>query len=212
MWLKAFPEANTLASKMKEGDARAFEAMYALYKKSVYALCFRFTKNALDAEDLTQEVFLQVYRKIGSFRGESAFGSWLYRVTTNLVMMHLRKQHVKKESSLDLLSPDDDLLNDMLHLGSSNRCDPVKHIALVRAVSGLSKRRRALVFLRDFKGFTHAEVAQSLGITIKSSRSGISRAHQTLRNVLGDMQVHNLQGDNSCYCAKTYPLQTAREI
>src|SRR5512133_22640 len=78
--------------KAKGGDTESFEALYNLHKRRVYSLCLRMTSNTAEAEDLTQEAFLQLYRKIGTFRGESAFSTWLHRLSVNVVLMHLRKK------------------------------------------------------------------------------------------------------------------------
>src|SRR5258708_5843566 len=106
MWPKASQEADLMIEKIKGGDIAAFEELYNFYERSVYLLCLRLTKNVLDAEDLTQEVFLQVYRKVNTFRGEAAFGSWLYRVAVNVAMMYLRKRQHVEELPLDVLSGD----------------------------------------------------------------------------------------------------------
>src|ERR1700678_2253803 len=76
----------------KNGDAQAFSKLYALHKRRVYTLCLRMLGNVSEAEDMTQEAFLHLYRKLGSFRGESAFSTWLYRLTVNLFVMHLPKK------------------------------------------------------------------------------------------------------------------------
>ena len=78
--------------RAKQGDGDAFETLYDLHKRRVYSLCLRMTANAAEAEDLTQEAFLQLFRKIGTFRGESAFSTWLHRMAVNVVLMRLRKR------------------------------------------------------------------------------------------------------------------------
>jgi RNA polymerase sigma-70 factor (ECF subfamily) len=203
VWPKPVLDANMLAAKAKNGDIRAFERLYGLYKSSVYALCLHLTRDARDAEDLTQEVFLQVYLKIDSFRGEAAFGSWLYRVTTNCVMMHLRKAH-HEEVPLEVLEADSRLLRSVSHLGNHRQCDPVQRITLLRALSGLSKRRRALILLRDFKGLTHSEVAQCLGVSVGTSKSRVFSAHRKLRDLLGSVQTaQSSQGNHSLIAPRT---------
>jgi RNA polymerase sigma-70 factor (ECF subfamily) len=88
---KEFNEAEAI-EKAKQGDAAAFQALYDRHKRRVYSLCLRMTANTAEAEDLAQEAFLQLYRKIGTFRGESAFSTWLHRLSVNVVLMHLRKK------------------------------------------------------------------------------------------------------------------------
>jgi RNA polymerase sigma-70 factor (ECF subfamily) len=123
-----------------------------------------------------QEVFLQLYRKLNSFRGEAAFGSWLYRVATNVIMMHLRKRHVE---TIPLQN-----LECASRSGIRDRQDPIESIALLRALCGLSKNGRTLVLLHDLKGLSHNEVAQSLGVSTSTSKSRLHQAHRQLRETL----------------------------
>src|SRR5215475_207546 len=88
------------------GDAAAFELLYQLHSRRVYALCLRMVNNPADAEDLMQEAFLQLFRKIGTFRGESAFSTWLHRMTVNVVLMRLRKKSLPTDSLEETLDPD----------------------------------------------------------------------------------------------------------
>ena len=90
------------------GDAAAFEFLYALHGRRVYALCLRMVREPSDAEDLMQEAFLQLFRKIGTFRGESAFSTWLHRMTVNVVLMRLRKKTLPATSLDEVTDPDDE--------------------------------------------------------------------------------------------------------
>src|ERR1700731_2727886 len=90
-----------LTKRAAEGDMQAFEELYQRHNRRVYSLCLRMTGNVTEAEDLAQEVFIQLFRKIGSFRGESAFTTWLHRMTVNQVLMHFRKLRVKLEQTTD---------------------------------------------------------------------------------------------------------------
>jgi RNA polymerase sigma-70 factor, ECF subfamily len=189
MWPQALPETDLMIEKVKRGDVAAFEELYKLYESSVYSLCLRLTRDILDAEDLTQEVFLQVHRKVNTFRGDAAFGSWLYRVATNASMMYLRKRQHVEELPLGLLT-DDVCPEQCLRQSRRNTdSDPLEHIALVRALSSLSTMRRNMIILHDIKGLTHAEVAEHLGVTANTSKSTLSRARRKLR--------HALTGDGS---------------
>jgi Sigma-70 region 2 len=91
--------------RSRQGDAESFEVLYGLHKRRVYSLCLRMTGNTAEAEDLTQETFLQVYRKIATFRGESAFSTWLHRLSVNVVLMHLRKRGLTVVSLEETLEP-----------------------------------------------------------------------------------------------------------
>jgi RNA polymerase sigma-70 factor (ECF subfamily) len=194
MWPQALPETDLMIEKVKGGDIAAFEELYKLYERSVYSLCLRLTRDILDAEDLTQEVFLQVYRKVSTFRGEAAFGSWLYRVAINVSMMYLRKRQHVEELPLELLT--DDVCPRQSGLNAHS--DPLERIALVRALSSLSTGRRNMVILHHIKGLTHAEVAEHLGVTANTSKSTLSKARRTLRDALiggghssREMRSHN---------------------
>ncbi len=92
-------------ARAQQGDAECFEALYGLHKRRVYSLCLRMTGNTAEAEDLTQEAFLQLYRKIATFRGESAFSTWLHRLSVNVVLMHLRKKGLPEVSLEESLEP-----------------------------------------------------------------------------------------------------------
>lgn len=88
--------------RAREGDSSGFEYLYHRHRKHVYSVCLRILKNPADAEDLTQQTFLQVFRKLGTFRGESGFSTWLHRVTINLVLMHLRRKKPTEARTEDL--------------------------------------------------------------------------------------------------------------
>src|ERR1041385_4852704 len=90
-----------LAQAASKGDMSAFEEIYQRHHRRVYSICLRMLQNAFEAEDLTQDVFIQLYRKIGSFRGDSAFTTWLHRLTVNQVLMHFRKRNVKFEKTTE---------------------------------------------------------------------------------------------------------------
>jgi RNA polymerase sigma-70 factor (ECF subfamily) len=191
MWNPTFPKKDLVVERAKNGDVTAFGELYALYRAPVYNLCFRLTKGAAeDAEDLTQDVFLQVFRKVNSFRGEAAFGSWLYRVATNIAMMHLRKQRVE-EVPIEVLELRSSTLLSTSTAESHDHCDPVKRIALLRALRGLSKNGKTLILLYDINGFTHNEVAQSLGVTAGTSKTRLYQAHRKLRESLTGADVRH---------------------
>jgi RNA polymerase sigma-70 factor, ECF subfamily len=150
-----------------------------------FILCAWFTGNTSDAEDLAQEVFLQVYRKISTFRGDAKFGSWLYRVAMNLVLMHFRKRR-PREISLNAprtLNPDpmQSQLRDQVRTSSFL----VERVALGRALGSLSKAKRSVVLLHDVNGFTHGEVGRRVGLAAGTSKSQLHKAHVELRELLG---------------------------
>jgi RNA polymerase sigma-70 factor, ECF subfamily len=171
--------------KAKNGDVAGYEALYTLYRARIYSLYLRRMRNASDAEDLTQEVFMQVYRKIDTFRGEATFKTWLYRIAQNFLLM-CRRQRCCDQISLSTLPEEE------LWARHSRASAPAQRLALRQAVSSLSRPRKNVVLLHDVEGYTHREVARRLGITISASRSCLHRAHLTLRNSLhreGDRQL-----------------------
>jgi len=181
--MACMPNSLELAvGKAKEGDPSAFECLYNAYKHFVYSLCLRRTRDICDAEDLTQEVFLQVFRKVDSFRGEAAFGSWLYRVTMNTILMHARKRRIEIRF-LEFPSVGEVLPN-ALHFSCGRDSEAVDRIALARAIASLPKVRQSLVLLHDLRGFTHREIANHLGLSVNTSKSEVFRAHRKLKQTL----------------------------
>jgi|SRR5215813_8556030 len=181
-----------------------FSALYQLYARRVFALCFRMTRNVVDAEDLTQEVFLAVYQKLDTFRGESAFSSWLYRVTANIVLMHHRKRRLTTLNIDEVLPAEHDM---DFRSAPANACcstNPLNRIALARALSKLPDRSRTVVLLHDIRGLTHSEVATRLGIGVRTSKSRLHKAHRSLRDLI--------DGADSIREAKAQPSFSRRVV
>lgn len=179
--------------RAKNGDIRGYEVLYSRHRRAIYSLCLRRTRNVCDAEDLTQEVFMQLYRKIGSFRAEAKFRTWLYQIALNFMLMHARRERWKR---VDLTSSLEDSLS--LRLKS---CTPAEYMALRQAISDLPRGRKNVVLLHDFAGYTHQEVARRLGVTVSTSRARLYRAHVSLRNVLGQRVLPSpelQQSESSC--------------
>ena len=168
----------------KNGDAEAFSRLYSLHKRRVYTLCLRMLGNVSEAEDMTQEAFLHLFRKIGSFRGESAFSTWLHRLTVNLVLMQLRKKGLNLVSLEETINPDDDApkrdfgTHDPILTGSVDR------VALERAVALLPPGYRMVFVLHDVEGFEHNEIAAMLGCSTGNSKSQLHKARLRLRELL----------------------------
>lgn len=171
--------------KAKGGDAIAFEILYGLHKRRVYSLCLRMTGNTAEAEDLTQEAFLQLYRKIGTFRGESAFSTWLHRLSVNVVLMHLRKKGLPEVSLEETLEPQqedgpkkDIGARDNVLAGSIDR------VNLERAIENLPPGYRIIFVLHDIEGYEHNEIAEMMGCSIGNSKSQLHKARMKLRDLL----------------------------
>jgi len=179
-----FNEAAAIA-RAKHGDAEAFQALYDKHKRRVYSLCLRMTANTAEAEDLTQEAFLQLYRKIATFRGESAFSTWLHRLSVNVVLMHLRKKGLPVVSleettqGSDEDSPKKDFgAQDLALAGSIDR------LQLQRAVDDLPPGYRTIFVLHDIEGYEHNEIAEIVGCSIGNSKSQLHKARMKLRDLL----------------------------
>lgn len=177
-------EAEAIA-RAQAGDAESFEILYALHKRRVYSLCLRMLGNVAEAEDLTQEAFLQLYRKIGTFRGDSAFSTWLHRLAVNVVLMHLRKKGLPQISLEEALEPSQedgprrDLgERDLVLSGSLDR------VALERAVENLPPGYRLVFVLHDVEGYEHNEIADMLNCSIGNSKSQLHKARMKLRDLL----------------------------
>lgn len=139
------------------------------------------TASQIEAEDLTQEVFIQLFRKIGSFRGDSAFSTWLHRLTVNQVLMHFRRRSVKSEKTSD-----DGEMPEQAVVGSGNprRMQVVDRIALKNAVAELPAGYKSVFILHDVEGYEHEEVARQLGISVGTSKSQLHKARLKLRGLL----------------------------
>src|ERR1700742_1843590 len=177
-------EAEAIA-RAKEGDAECFEMLYGMHKRRVYSLTLRMTGNTAEAEDLTQEAFLQLYRKIGTFRGESAFSTWLHRLAVNVVLRQLRKKGLPQVSLEETLEPSQDDgprkdigERDLILSGSIDR------VALERAVENLPPGYRLVFVLHDVEGYEHNEIADMLSCSIGNSKSQLHKARMKLRDLL----------------------------
>jgi len=163
------------------GNLAAFEAVYERYHRRTYSLCLRMTSSQTEAEDLTQEVFIQLFRKIGSFRGDSAFSTWLHRLTVNQVLMHFRRRSVKNERT----SEDGEMPEQMVRGTSNpNKMQVVDRIALKNAIAELPNGYRRVFVLHDVEGFEHEEVARMMGISVGTSKSQLHKARLKLRGLL----------------------------
>src|SRR5258707_15516242 len=172
--------------RAKNGDAEAFEALYGLHKRRVYSLCLRMVSNTSEAEDLTQEAFLQLYRKIATFRGESAFSTWLHRLSVNVVLMHLRKKSLPVVSLEETTqgggeedTPKKDFGADDVALAGS-----IDRLQLQRAVDSLPPGYSTIFMLHDVEGYEHNEIAGIVGCSIGNSKSQLYKARMKLRDLL----------------------------
>jgi RNA polymerase sigma-70 factor (ECF subfamily) len=168
------------------GDAVAFEHIYRLHSRKVYSLCLRMVEDPTDAEDLTQEVFLQLFRKIDTFRGESAFATWLHRMTVNIVLMRHRKKTVANTSFDAITDPEGDSNTPPKEFGGPDlRLNGVvDRITLQAAISELAPGYRAMFILHHIQGYSHQEIAEMLGCSAGNSKSQVHKARMRLRELL----------------------------
>jgi RNA polymerase sigma-70 factor (ECF subfamily) len=170
-----------LAQRAAKGDMPAFEELYDRHHRRVYSLCLRMTQNVSEAEDLTQEVFIQLFRKIGSFRGESAFTTWLHRLTVNQVLMHFRRRGVRDEKTTEEGDMPEQVV---LGTDNPNQMPVVDRIALDKAIAQLPPGYRTVFVLHDVEGHEHEEIARMLGCSVGTSKSQLHKARMKLRQLL----------------------------
>jgi RNA polymerase sigma-70 factor, ECF subfamily len=168
------------------GDAAAFELLYELHSRRVYALCLRMVSNPCDAEDLMQEAFLQLFRKIATFRGESAFSTWLHRMTVNVVLMRLRKKALPVASLEETTEPDEDGGGPRKDLGAPDLrlSGAVDRVNLERSIDRLPPGYRTVFVLHDVQGYEHNEIAGIMGCSVGNSKSQLHKARTRLRDLL----------------------------
>ena len=184
-----FNEAEAIR-RAQGGDQLMFEHLYRLHSRRVYALCLRITGNITEAEDLTQEVFLLLLRKIHTFRGDSAFSTWLHRLTVNLVLMHLRKKPLPVVSIEANPDTDENTGSLTIDVGAPDLLleGSIDRINLERCIEQLPAGYRTMFVLHDIEGYEHNEIAEILGRSIGVSKSQLHKARLRLRELLHELQ------------------------
>jgi len=183
--VKELPEAEAIRLAQL-GDAPAFERIYRLHSRRVYALCLRMVGNTAEAEDLTQEAFLQLFRKIATFRGESAFSTWLHRLAVNVVLMRLRKKTLTESSLEEATEPDEESGGPRKDVGGPDLrlSGSIDRVNLERAISQLPPGYKSVFVLHDIQGYEHNEIADIMGCSIGNSKSQLHKARTRLRELL----------------------------
>jgi RNA polymerase sigma-70 factor (ECF subfamily) len=168
-----------LLGRLRAGDLRAFDAAYDRYGEKIYNLCLRLVRNESDARDLTQEAFVVLLRKVGTFRGEARFSRWFYRVATNLAISFLRKgrrlvlaEDAEHETELEE------------HPALRAEHNPVDALQLQRAIEELPDGYRVVFVLYEVYGYTHEEIAETCGCSVGNSKAQLFRARDRLRKKL----------------------------
>jgi RNA polymerase sigma-70 factor (ECF subfamily) len=177
--------------RAQAGDPAVFDHLYRLHNQRVYTLCLRMVRDTAEAEDLTQEAFLLLFRKIHTFRGESAFSTWLHRLAVNLVLMRLRKKRLPVVSIEAIPDPEDGSAPPRtLELGASDLVleGVIDRINLERCIQRLPAGFRRVFLLHDIQGYRHREIAELLGRSVGDSKSQLHKARKRLRESLRELQ------------------------
>ena len=173
-----------LIARAQRGDEEAFAALFNLHKRRVYSLCLRMTGDVAAAEDLAQEAFLQLFRKISTFRGESAFSTWLHRLVVNVVLMHLRKKGIQKVSLDEVDNSQEEPVKREYGDDDRRLLGAVDRIVLNNAIEQLPPGYRAIFVLHDVEGYEHNEIAKIMNCSVGNSKSQLHKARLKLRETL----------------------------
>jgi RNA polymerase sigma-70 factor (ECF subfamily) len=177
-------EADVL-TRAQAGDHQAFAQLYSLHKRRIYSLCLRMVGNIAAAEDLTQEAFLQLHRKIATFRGDSAFSTWLHRLAVNVVLMHLRRKGLQVISLDEAMEPAaEERPGRTFGAPDLTLAGTIDRLALQRAIDNLPAGYRIIFVLHDIEGYEHNEIASMLDCSIGNSKSQLHKARLKLRDAL----------------------------
>jgi RNA polymerase sigma-70 factor (ECF subfamily) len=171
-----------LAQRAAAGDMQAFEELFRKHRRLVYGLGLRMTQDVAEAEDITQEVFVLLFRKVGGFRGEANFTTWLHRLTVNQVLMRFRRNKARREDSLE--DEEGQPREPAERPAAPRSAQLIDRIALESAIAQLPPGYRAAFILHDIEGHDHEEVARLLGCAVGTSKSQLHKARTKLRKIL----------------------------
>ena len=172
---QAHNEEMLLITRVKQNDIQAFEQLYRLHSSRVFALCVRLSGNTALAEEFAQESFIRAWQKIRSFRGESTFSSWLYRLTSNVVLSELRKKKVQQVNIDDIADSNNTKTNEL---------ETGKIMDMEQAIKQLPEGARTIFVLHDIEGYQHNEIAELTGLAIGTSKAQLHRARKLLKGWL----------------------------
>jgi RNA polymerase sigma-70 factor (ECF subfamily) len=174
-----------MVQRAQQGDSDAFASLFHSHKARIYSVCLRMTNNTAEAEDLTQDAFLQVFRKLSTFRGDSALSTWLYRIAVNTVLMHFRKKALRQVSLDEPYNQDARQVRREYGSKDDRLTGSVDRIALARAIKELPDGYRTIFLLHEVEGFEHQEIAQLLDCSVGNSKSQLHKAKLRIRELLG---------------------------
>ena len=174
-----------LVRHAQEGDPDAFAYLFNAHKSRLYSVCLRMTNNTAEAEDLTQDAFMQIFRKLGTFRGDSALSTWLYRIAVNTVLMHFRKKALRQVSLDEPFNQDAKQVRREYGSKDGRLTGSVDRIALTRAIRELPDGYRTIFLLHEVEGYEHQEIAELLDCSVGNSKSQLHKAKLRIRELLG---------------------------
>jgi RNA polymerase sigma-70 factor, ECF subfamily len=205
------PSEAEIVRRVRDGDQTVFEYLYRAHSKRVFAVCLRIVGDPTEAEDLTQEVFLLLFRKIHTFRGDSAFTTWLHRLTVNLVLMSLRKRRAPVIPIEATPDSDEGCPSQGVDVGA---LDPslegsIDRINLARCIERLPAGYRAIFVLHDIQGYQHNEIAKIVGRSVGDSKSQLHKARMRLRKLLQEVQRDRARNERLAGRKFRSPLRTS---
>jgi RNA polymerase sigma-70 factor (ECF subfamily) len=175
---------SALISRAKDGDPEACAEIFESHKRRVYSTCLLMTKNVADAEDLMQDAFIQIFRGMRTFRGDSAFSTWIYRVVVNTVLMTRRKRHLREVSLDEPGNLDYSPVPREFGRDDNKLMGAVDRVALTQAANELPEGCRAIFILHEVEGYEHHEIAEQLSCSIGNSKSQLHKARLKMRKLL----------------------------
>lgn len=173
-----------LVRRAQRGESEAFADLFNAHKARIYSICLRMTNNTAQAEDLTQDAFLQVFRKLSTFKGNSALSTWLYRIAVNTVLMHFRKKALKQVSLDEPSSHDANMVKREYGSRDGRLTGAVDRITLARAIKDLPTGYRTIFLLHEVEGYEHQEIAKILDCSVGNSKSQLHKAKLRIREFL----------------------------
>jgi len=183
-----------LVKRAQQGDSDAFASLFHAHKARIYSVCLRMTNNTAEAEDLTQDAFMQVFRKLATFRGDSALSTWLYRIAVNTVLMHFRKKALRQISLDEPYSQDAKVVRREYGSRDDRLVGCVDRIALARAIKDLPDGYRTIFLLHEVEGYEHQEIAELLDCSVGNSKSQLHKAKLRIRELLGQPREEETAG------------------
>ena len=189
--VKHVNEDTRMVNAAQQGEVEAMSWLYDKYRRRVFNLCLRMLRDQADAEDLTQDVFVQLFRKISTFRGESSFSTWLHRLAVNMVLMDIRSRHSKRYSLIPLepSNEEDESMYEQLGREDKGLRGSIDRLMLKDALESLSPGYRMVFLLHDVHGYEHQEIAEILSCSVGNCKSQLHKARLKMRRLMGEEEL-----------------------